>query len=184
MWRFVAVAALALSVNSVVGLHAIGAAIGVAVTGWSLTAGGSEWWLIPAGAIGAWTFVRLVREISECRGALVMMMGAAASYAAAGAASVGWSPAWLGAWSGALTVVGPLLGHTLALAGMMLFARYVVLDVQGLIEHKPRPRAKAPAKRKAEKTAAPAIAATIAPATAPAARRQQETTPAARRRRR
>src|SRR5262249_6251540 len=78
---------------------------------------------------------------------------------------------------GALT----LAGHVLALATMMLYARYVVLDVQGLIEHKPRRPAPAPKSRATKEmshaAAAPAGAASSA-ATAPAAKRAVELKPA------
>ena len=55
----------------------------------------------------------------------------------------------------ALIVAVPTMGHGFAVAAMMVFARYVVLDVQGLIEHAPRRAAKPAAAPKAVKTAEP-----------------------------
>ena len=176
VWKHVAWAGLALSLNAVLGLHTIVRSVAVAATGWSLTAAGSEWWLIPAAIVGGWIAWRLSREAAESPSALAMMFAAAACYGAAAAGSLGWAPAWLGSWSAALTGAGPLAGHTLALAGTMLFARYVVLDVQGLIEHKPRAakRAKA-AKMKVEKAPA-AASAKPAAAAATAAKAKPEPT--------
>jgi hypothetical protein len=172
VWKWVAAGALAGSVNAVVGVHAIVASAATAATGWALTAGGAEWWLAPLALAGGWITVRMMLEIAESRSSLAMMIVAAACYGVAAAGSLGWAPAALGSWSGVLTGALPLAGHAMALAGMMLFARYVVLDVQGLIDHAPRP-AKAPKKVKAAKkeaAEAPAIAGSTA--TAPAKREQ------------
>jgi hypothetical protein len=165
VWKHVSWAALALSVNAVVGLHAILRSIAIAATGWTLTSTGAEWWLIPLAVVGGWIAVRLVREAAEAPSVLAMALAATACWGAAAAGALGWTPAWLGAWGDALTSAVPLAGHVMALAGMMLFARYVVLDVQELIEHKPRAAKPAKvAKVKAEK--APAVAAVAAKAAA------------------
>jgi hypothetical protein len=172
VWKWVAAGALAGSVNVVVGVQTIVASAATAATGWSLTAGGAEWWLAPLALVGGWIAVRMMLEIAESRPSLTMMIVAAVCYTIAAAGSLGWAPDALGSWSGALTGALPLAGHAMALAGMMLFARYVVLDVQGLIDHAPKP-AKAPKTIKAPKNdadAAPAIAGSTT--TAPAKREQ------------
>jgi hypothetical protein len=69
--------------------------------------------------------------------------------------------------SDALTRVSPLAGHTIALTSLLLFGRYVVLDVQGLIEHKPRAASPIIKKKEAE-------SASKRPATLPAARPSAE----------
>jgi hypothetical protein len=176
VWKWVAWGGLAASVNAVVGFHTLAGGVARAATGWSLTAGGAEWWLAPLALVGAWIGVRMLLEIGESRSSAALVLAAGACYGVAAAGSLGWSPAALGVWSDVLTGGVPLVGHALALAGMMLFARYVVLDVQGLIDHTPRP-AKAPKKVKAEpkeETAKPAAIATSTPArreAAPAAAR-------------
>jgi hypothetical protein len=176
VWKWVAAGALAGSVNAIVGVQAIVASAATAATGWSLTTDGAEWWLAPLALVGGWIAVRMMLELAESRSALTMMIVASACYAVAAAGSLGWAPAVLGTWSGVLTGALPLAGHAMALAGMMLFARYVVLDVQGLIDHAPKP-AKAPKKAATKKEAAkkeaaevPAIAGSTV--TAPAKREQ------------
>jgi hypothetical protein len=156
VWRWVAWAAVLGSINSVVQLHVLVAKAAVAVTGMSLSSTGSEWWLAPIAIVGGWIFVRLLLEIGECRSSLAVMLLALACYGLAAAGALGWSSAVLTTWGDALTRVLPLAGHTIALAGLMLFGRYVVLDVQGLIEHAPRTVAPAPAKKKAFDEPAPA----------------------------
>jgi len=178
VWRWIGWAAVLASVNAVVQVHDLVARLAVGGAGWSLTATGAEWWLVPIVAVATWIAVRLTGELAESRSSLAAFVAAATCYAAAAAGALGWSPSVLGAWSGALTLSLPLAGHILALASLMLFARYVVLDVQGLIDHKPRASADRQAAR-AEKAAAKAAAkqarqakeaAGDSPATLPAAR--------------
>jgi hypothetical protein len=150
VWRWVIWGALAASANATVGFGQAISALCIAATGKSLSATGAEWWLVPLVMTTAWIGVRLMMEISESRSSLVFTLGAAICYAVAGASALGWSP--VNVWA-ALIVSGlPLVGHTLALAGMMVFGRYVVLDVQGLIEHK----RKTASENKPKETVAPA----------------------------
>jgi hypothetical protein len=143
VWRHVGWIAIIASIDSIIGAHTLMAQTAVAATGYSLTSTGHEWWLAPAAIVGIWIFVRLTMEIAECRLATGVMIMAAGCYGVAAAGTLGWSPAALGGWSDAFTTALPLVGHTIALVGLMIFARYVVLDVQGLIEHAPRPAAPA-----------------------------------------
>jgi hypothetical protein len=156
IWRWIAWGGVLASINSIVHVQTLIAAVAVAATGMSLTATGGEWWLAPLALVGGWIFVRLLLEVSESRTSLTMLLAAAACYGVAAAGALGWAPAALGGWSGALTGALPLVGHTIALAGLMVFARYVVLDVQGLIDHAPRAAAPVAAKEPAAPTA-PAI---------------------------
>jgi hypothetical protein len=184
VWTWMIWGALALSANSVIGLHAPVARAATAMTGWSLTAGGAEWWLAPMALVGAWIGARVALEVAESRGALCMMVLSAACYAVAAAGSLGWSPAWLGGWSDAVVTAVPHVGHAILLGGVMLFARYVVLDVQGLIDHTPRrPAGRVEARPGAETEASPPTLKATAPAlaAAPAAARKNEPTPPQRR---
>jgi hypothetical protein len=146
VWKWIGWGALAMSVNAVAPVHELLAKTAVTATGWSLTAAGAEWWLAPLALVGGWIFVRLLLEIGESRSALAFTLIGAGCYLAAAVGVLGFAPASLGPWGAALTNALPLVGATFALAGMMVFARYVVLDVQGLIDHAPRPVAEKPAK--------------------------------------
>jgi hypothetical protein len=155
-WRWVGWTALAASFAAVAGVHTMLAGMAQAATGWSITAGGAEWWLAPVALAGGWVFVRMVLDMSESRAALAPTMAGAACYSLAAAGALGWSPTMLGESAGVLVNSLPLAGHALVLAGLMSFGRYVVLDVQGLIDHAPR-RAAKPRKEK-KSAAAPADA--------------------------
>lgn len=173
IWRWVAWACVAASLDAVAGVHHLASAAVRGATGWSLTAGGAEWWLAPVALIGGWLFARLALELVESRAALVTMIAASTCYATAAAGALGWTPAALGSWADAIPRALPLVGHTLALAGLLAFARYVVLDVQGLVDHSPRPRtgrrSDLPAEAPAEPPATTAIAARLINATVPLA---------------
>ncbi len=155
VWRWIAWGGVFASINSMVHIQTLVAAVAVAATGMSLTATGSEW-LAPLALVSGWIFVRLLLEVSESRTSLAMLLAAAACYGVAAAGALGFAPAALGDWSSVLTGALPLVGHTIALAGLMVFARYVVLDVQGLIDHAPRTAAPVASKESAA-SAAPAI---------------------------
>ncbi|QDT74090.1 hypothetical protein I41_32840 [Lacipirellula limnantheis] len=175
VWKWVGWGALAMSVNAVAPIHGLLAKAAMTATGWSLTAAGAEWWLAPLALVGGWIFVRLLLEIGESRPAMAFTLTAAACYVAAAVGVLGFLPATAEPWGGMAANALPLVGATFALTGMMVFARYVVLDVQGLIDHAPRPVVEKPTKvakvdAAAEvKAASPvAITAKAAPAQTPA----------------
>jgi hypothetical protein len=93
------------------------------------------WWLLPAAIVGGWVMIRLIRDAAECRLALTAFVLAAVTFIGAAACATGWSPLASQLGTESLARVLPLAGCLLSLAGTILTARYVVLDVQGLIEH-------------------------------------------------
>lgn len=171
VWKWIGFGALAMSVNAVAPIHGLLAKAAVTATGWSLTAAGAEWWLAPLALVGGWIFVRLLLEIGESRPALAFTLVAAICYGAAAVGVLGFMPAIAEPWGAMAANALPLVGATFALTGMMVFARYVVLDVQGLIDHAPRPIVEKPAK--VEKSVAKAEVKAATPVATPA-----KTTPA------
>jgi hypothetical protein len=170
VWKWIGFGALAMSVNAVAPIHGLLAKAAVTATGWSLTAAGAEWWLAPLALVGGWIFVRLLLEIGESRSSLAFTLAAAICYGAAAVGVLGFMPAIAEPWGSIVTNAMPLVGATFALTGMMVFARYVVLDVQGLIDHAPRPVVEKPAKpeRHEAKSETKAEARPAAPVATPA----------------
>lgn len=164
VWKWIGCGALAMSVNAVAPVHGLLAKSAVAATGWSLTSAGSEWWLAPLAIVGSWIFVRLVLEVKESRSTLAILLTAAACYGVATATVLGLVPNAAAEWVGIAANAMPLVGATFSLAASMVFARYVVLDVQGLIDHAPPAAPEKPAVVEKEKK--PAAAAAPAPAAA------------------
>jgi hypothetical protein len=139
IWRTISWLAVLLSLNSVLALHGPAARIIGEATGWQLLSEQSGWWLALAVLVCGPLLVRLIFEVAESRAALSVTLMASACYTTAGVAvATDWSPEWLGTWSGLLVYSLPFLGHVLMLAATLLNARYVVLDVQGLIHHQPK----------------------------------------------
>ncbi len=136
VWRTAGWAAILLSVNAVLGAHELVARCLGNLVDWQLLPSHAGWWLAPAALLGGWLLIKLVIDAAECRSALTVYLLAVACLTVAGVHSAGWSPQWAADWPGLLSRSLPLAGHTMLLVGSLLFARYVILDVQGLIEHR------------------------------------------------
>jgi len=135
VWRTAGWAAFLLSLNAVVGGHALVARILGNLVDWQLLPASAGWWLIPATLLGGWLLLKLLFDASECRGALACCLLAITCLTVSGVHVAGWSPAWTADWPDTLSRSLPLAAYTLLLVSAMLFARYIILDVQGLIEH-------------------------------------------------
>ncbi|NOZ40682.1 MAG: hypothetical protein GXP24_10715 [Planctomycetes bacterium] len=135
VWRTAGWAAILLSVNAVLGAHELVARCLGNLVDWQLLPSHAGWWLAPAALLGGWLLIKLLIDAAECRSALTFYLLAVACLTVAGVHSAGWSPEWAVDWPGLLSRSLPLAGYTMLLIGSLLFARYVILDVQGLIEH-------------------------------------------------
>jgi len=135
VWRTASWAAVALSLNAVLGAHLpIARGLGHLVN-YQLLPASAGWWLAPAVLLGGGLLIKLSLDAAECRGALATYLIAITCLTVAGIHSAGWSPIWAAHWPDLLSRALPLAGFTFVLLGTLLFARYVILDVQGLIEH-------------------------------------------------
>ncbi|MCA9237053.1 MAG: hypothetical protein KDA44_16380 [Planctomycetales bacterium] len=151
VWSWAALGCLAWPLCAITGLHRVVAQAAVASTGVKLLAAGAEWWLAPGLLVSAWIAYRLRAEMKEAPGSLTVLVIALACYAIAAVGASGWLPSAWGEWSTAAVRSLPLVGHALAVASLAGFARYVVLDVQGLIDHAPH-RERSSRKRKTAKS--------------------------------
>jgi hypothetical protein len=156
VWRTASWAVVILSLNAVLGAHSLVARYFGSLVEWQLLPSHVGWWLVPAALVGGWIGFKLIADIRECRGALMSYLLAATCLIAAGIHCAGWSPLWAADWPESLSRSLPMVGYTLILVGSLLYARYVVLDVQGLIEHQsPRVDDMDPAEPAQIKLAAP-----------------------------
>jgi hypothetical protein len=133
IWLTASAACLALSANSVAGLHHVLAYTLSHVTGWTALRAGAVWWLAVAGLPLAWIVLRTLRDLMECRLAATLWVAAIGCYAAAATSYLGFVPAVEPQIDSMLDAVLALLGHWLLLAAVVSYARFVVLDAQGLI---------------------------------------------------
>lgn len=137
MWRLASWFAIGLSLNSVLGAQSVVAGSLGSLVNYQLLPGHAGWWLIPASLAGGWLLARLIVDAAECRTALSCYLLGTTCLLVSGIHSAGWSPAWNEHFPELLSRSLPLLGYGCLLVGSLLFARYVILDVQGLIEHSP-----------------------------------------------
>ena len=134
IWRWASWAGVALSLNAMIGAHSIIAVMAGHFTGMSILPGNVLWWLVPTALLGGWMMLKMILDASESRMALSCYVLAAISLIVAGIFCV-WSPSWALDYQTTLTRMLPVIAHVFLMTGTLLFARYVVLDVQGLIEH-------------------------------------------------
>jgi hypothetical protein len=133
IWLAAAAAALILSANSVTGMHHVVAYTLGHVTGWTALRAGAVWWIIVAGLPLAWITFRTFRDVLDCRLAATLWIAAVGCYAAATACYLGFLPSRGPQFDAMRDAALTLVGHWLLLAGVVSYARYVVLDAQGLI---------------------------------------------------
>lgn len=152
VWRTGSFLAVVVSACCVTGAQTLFGSALSHLTGLSNTA---AWWLVPSAIIGAWVLGRLILDAAESRTSLAMFVLATLSLATAASCSAGWSLTEAPLWSDTLLRSLPLAGCLAILAGTLFTARYVVLDVQGLIEHEPvqvKASVAKPASRKVEES--------------------------------
>ena len=139
IWKTAGWAAIALSLNAVVGGHVLFARALGSLTGWSVLPGNAGFWLAAALLLGGGLLLKLIIDTAECRGAMSTYVLASICFFVAGVNSAGWSPDWAAAMPDTMGRILPMSGNLLLLVGTLLYARYVTLDVQGLIEHDTAP---------------------------------------------
>ncbi len=132
IWFAAGMACLVLSANSVAGLHHVLANGLSNLTGWSALRDGGVWWVALAGLPLLWIAVRVLLDVRECRLATALMVVAGIGYTTAVANHFGVAGEQQNA--SMITGVTALLGNWLAFAGVISYARFVILDAQGLIE--------------------------------------------------
>ena len=136
VWRIAIWTAVALSFNAVVQIHEPLASVLGHRTQWNLLPQHMGWWLVPASLLGGWLLIKLIVDARECRTTLLAYGLTLICFGGAAAGNLGWAPAQLENLPGILSRALPFAANLLLLTGTLLYARYIVLDVQGLIEHR------------------------------------------------
>jgi hypothetical protein len=164
VWFMAAIACLVMSANCVAGMHQVVADALRHLTGWTALRDGAAWWLLLAGLPFGWILLRTLIDMRECRVAVILLVAATMCYVTSAVAYLGLVPITDPRTQTIAVGATLLLGYWLSLASVVSYARFVVLDAQGLIVVRRRsvkPTAKAP-------TAKTTPATTAAPTTKPA----------------
>jgi hypothetical protein len=133
IWRTAAAACLLLSVNSVAAVHRLLAATTAYYGLGTALRANSIWWLVVGGVPLSWIAVRLLLDLRESRLATSAFVLSIASYALATVSYLGALAAFQPSTEPAVTVGAMLIGHWFLLIAVVSYARFVVLDAQGLI---------------------------------------------------
>ncbi len=133
IWLGASVACFVLSANSVAGLHHFLAYSLSHFTGWTALHDGAALWLAVAGLPLAWIGLRVLLDVKQCRLAALLVIAAAICYAAAAASYLGFIPTTKLQDASLITGVTTFVGNWFAFAAVVSYARYVVLDAQGLV---------------------------------------------------
>jgi hypothetical protein len=134
VWKWAALACVGLSIDAVAGVRDLAGSLLVQFASGSTTSGGAWGAGLLVAACGP-IAVLATRDVREARGALAAAWGSwVAGAATLGLLLLGGQGAWQG-WGEPLGRLLPLAVCTLGLTALAWYARYVVLDVQGLIEH-------------------------------------------------
>jgi hypothetical protein len=107
-------------------------------TGWTALPAGAIWWLVLAGLPLVWIVVRSIVEIRESRLAASLLVFAMCCYISAAATALGAVSLSDQRVESIVAGAALVVGHWLTLATVVSYARYVILDAQGLIAAQPR----------------------------------------------
>jgi hypothetical protein len=132
------VACLLTSADSVAGLHQVLADTLEHATGWTALRDGAVWWLVLLGLPLAWFVARTLMDVWESRLAATLLVSAVACYTAGAGSFLRLLPALQPQMESMIAGAGVMMGHWLVLAAVVTYARFVILDAQGLIVVRPR----------------------------------------------
>jgi len=134
VWKWASWACLALSFNAIVRLHALAGSALAGLLG-SADSSGLFWGAATLALATGWIGALATRDVAESRGsvtaACLAWLCGVASLLAASAAQAAPPASWQACMAGVL----PIATVSFGLSALTLYARYVVLDVQGLIDH-------------------------------------------------
>jgi hypothetical protein len=132
VWLWAAAALLAMSIDESASLRLLVQDVATHVAKSPLYGDGSLWWISGWGLVITVLGARLLFDVRECRSALCTLLLSAALWAGAACAHLGLIQ--LPAGETLLVAAGCRMGaYSAVLLGLTLQARYLVLDVQGLV---------------------------------------------------
>lgn len=133
IWLAASAACLLLSVASVAPWHRLLAAAAAHYTPWAALRESVFAWILLAGLPLGWIAVRVLADVCESKLATSALVMAIACYLTAVAGKLGWLPQ-IGPVNEPMATAGAtLMGHWMLLLAVVGYARFVVLDAQGLI---------------------------------------------------
>jgi hypothetical protein len=134
IWMWAGICWMAMSIDTVSGLHALLKNIIAQVAGSTVWGDGSILWIGSAVSLIGVVALALTMDMRSCRTAVTSMVLSAVAYAVTIA---GHFELVVAVPSVLLTTASAMCGHLFLLASMTLFARHVILDAEGLLPEPP-----------------------------------------------
>ncbi|MCC6125951.1 MAG: hypothetical protein IT426_13380 [Pirellulales bacterium] len=153
VWLWAALCWFLFATDVAVGLNRMLQQLLVQLTGTPLWKDGVLWWIVPYTVVFAALGSRLVLDMWPCRLAIAAFVMASAGYGVALLAGLGYLPEDVAGNAVAIHAGAIVLGHLLLFLAMLLQARFVVLDFEGLLPPR-KPKAAKPKKNVLKKAAA------------------------------
>ena len=143
IWLAAAACWVLMSLDESASLHEgfkemMGYVTGTTLSGTRLLGDGSLWWAVPYAFLLLVVGSRLVADMRDCRLATVVLLSGAACYVVAVVAQMGWIMPESGSRGVMLEEGAEMVGNLLVLLSMGLYARYVILDAEGLLPDRGR----------------------------------------------
>ncbi|MBN1854212.1 MAG: hypothetical protein JW829_15900 [Pirellulales bacterium] len=135
IWIGLSGTCLLLSINMTAGLHIPWSRAMSSLTGWTAFQDDSVWWIAPVALIVTWIGFRIAPDLVESRVAILAFLAATACYTLTIVQHAGWMGHGLSEMSFLCLTSAALFGHLFLFLAVTSYARYLVLDVQGLVQH-------------------------------------------------
>ena len=131
LWFYVALAALMMSATATVPLHEVLAGLLAEQPIWQPPGDGAVWWLVPSLLVLGTIAVRLLMEINPCRSATAALLAAMLCYGATAGMRLDWPQGEH--QTVLLQTVSQMAGHLFLFLAVSMYARYVLLEIEGLL---------------------------------------------------
>jgi hypothetical protein len=133
IWIWAALVWFLMAIDEAGSLHEGFKELMALVIGLRLSGDGSLWWVLAYGLVLAVVGTGLLLEMRECRSSSAALLAAGGSYALAVAVQLEWLMPHSGARGILVEECAEMVGDLLVLMAMMLHARYVLRDIEGLV---------------------------------------------------
>lgn len=133
VWFWAAALFFVMSVDEGGSLHEGFKEMMTGLTGYRLAGDGSLWWVIAYLLVGGVIGVRVLLSLRHCRGAVTCLSLTALCYTASVVVQLEWLLPQLGAQAVMVEEGLEMSGNVFLLLGLGLYARYAILEAQGMI---------------------------------------------------
>ena len=138
IWLWAAMCWFLLSLDETASLHEGFKEMMASITGTRILGDGSIWWVIPYFFLLGGVGTRLLVDMRRCAASTLALVTVAACYGTSVLAQVGWILPEAGARGVMLEEGAEMAGDVFLLLAMVLHARHVIFDAQGLLSQRQR----------------------------------------------